>query len=346
MERSVVIGLVIAVVVLLGGLSLVLYPGGQGQERVQGRPPATAGAAPASPAAPAPTLVERAAPVPPSFDIVRIEPDGSAVIAGRATPGARVTILDGGAPLGTVTADARGEWVLLPGSALAPGGRDLTLESTTPDGETLAGRDTVTLVVPAPKRDIAGRVQGETGEPLAVLTPESGPTRVLQVPAAGPRSAGAALPAGEVVIDTIDYDREGRFAVGGRGRPGADIQLYLDQTLIGRATAGPGGRWSLSPDRPAPPGRYTLRADQIGADGKVAARAEVPFERRELGEETLGGRAVVVLPGNNLWAIARRSYGAGPRYTVIFEANQEQIRDPDLIYPGQIFILPATEARR
>nr|WP_247878520.1 LysM peptidoglycan-binding domain-containing protein [Niveispirillum sp. SYP-B3756] len=53
-----------------------------------------------------------------------------------------------------------------------------------------------------------------------------------------------------------------------------------------------------------------------------------------------GNRAVVVVPGNNLWTIARRSYGEGPRYTMIFEANQGQIRDPDLIYPGQIFMMP------
>ncbi|VUD74711.1 hypothetical protein MET9862_05344 [Methylobacterium symbioticum] len=44
--------------------------------------------------------------------------------------------------------------------------------------------------------------------------------------------------------------------------------------------------------------------------------------------------------GNSLWQISRRAYGRGNRYTVIYDANQEQIRDPDLIYPGQIFVLP------
>ncbi len=50
---------------------------------------------------------------------------------------------------------------------------------------------------------------------------------------------------------------------------------------------------------------------------------------------------VVVQPGNSLWRIARRSYGSGWDYTVIYEANREQIRNPDLIYPGQVFALPA-----
>ena len=38
--------------------------------------------------------------------------------------------------------------------------------------------------------------------------------------------------------------------------------------------------------------------------------------------------------------IARAHYGEGFRYTTIFEANKEQIRDPNLIYPGQTFTLP------
>jgi nucleoid-associated protein YgaU len=44
--------------------------------------------------------------------------------------------------------------------------------------------------------------------------------------------------------------------------------------------------------------------------------------------------------GDNLWRISQRTYGRGERYTVIYDANQNQIRDPDRIYPGQIFILP------
>jgi nucleoid-associated protein YgaU len=49
---------------------------------------------------------------------------------------------------------------------------------------------------------------------------------------------------------------------------------------------------------------------------------------------------VVVQPGNNLWQISRGTYGRGAAYTVIYQANKGQIRDPDLIYPGQIFMLP------
>jgi nucleoid-associated protein YgaU len=114
--------------------------------------------------------------------------------------------------------------------------------------------------------------------------------------------------------------------------------------LIGRAGSDGDGRWHLSPEQPVEPGRYTLRADQVDGAGKVTARAETPFQMADLPPDLGPERSVVVQPGNSLWRIARRTYGAGIQYTVIYEANLDQIRDPDLIYPGQIFALPRQAA--
>ena len=97
----------------------------------------------------------------------------------------------------------------------------------------------------------------------------------------------------------------------------------------------------MRPDQPVAPGVYTLRIDQIGPDGRVVQRIELPFARAEPQVEMpTAAERVVVQPGNSLWRIARRVYGAGTRYTVIYQANKDMIRDPDLIYPGQIFSLP------
>ncbi len=62
-----------------------------------------------------------------------------------------------------------------------------------------------------------------------------------------------------------------------------------------------------------------------------------------------GSRSAVVVPkiattvvsrGDSLWRISRVTYGAGIRYAVVYKANRDQIRDPNRIYPGQIFVLP------
>lgn len=339
MNRSIPGGVVAALLLLIGivawraGMFGTADDAGQEQASV---PVTREAAAPRPPAAAQPA----AAPAAPSFDVVRIEADGTAVLAGRAQPGAEVDILDGDRVVGTVTADSRGEWVFLPGEAMPPGARELRVEARNPDGTRSAGGASVVLVVPEPKRDIAGRPQDQTGGALAVLAPEEGAARVLQAPPTDGTAGGAALPAGEVAVDTVNYDRGGRISIGGQAAAGAEVMVYLDNTLVGRATADDRGRWELSPDQPVEAGRRSLRADQLGPDGKVSARAEVAFERQEIGDAALGGRAVVVLPGNNLWTIARRSFGGGPQYTMIFQANQMQIRDPDLIFPGQIFIVP------
>ena len=76
------------------------------------------------------------------------------------------------------------------------------------------------------------------------------------------------------------------------------------------------------------------------ASGQVVARIELPFIRAVPIMGLPKDSVVIIQPGNNLWRIASRVYGSGFRYTEIYQANSDQIRDPDLIYPGQVFGLP------
>ena len=299
-----------------------------------------------------------------TFDVVRVTPGGEAVIAGRAKPGSTVTILDKDKPLGEVTADARGEWVFVPEKPLASGSRQLGLEIRKKGGETVQSESVVVLVVPEKGKDIAGRPTETPSQPLALLVPRkgTGPSTVLQKPmigepepAAGPPRAApvgslAAMPPKpsgggmgfRLSVDTVDYDDAGRLSLSGRAQAGALVQLYLNNRFVGRTRAGSDGFWRLSPDRTVVPGLYTLRVDHVDANGKVLARLAFPFSRAEPLTGIRPGTVVVVQPGNSLWRLARRAYGAGMQYTMIFEANRDQIRDPDLIYPGQVFTLPVT----
>ena len=91
------------------------------------------------------------------------------------------------------------------------------------------------------------------------------------------------------------------------------------------------------------PGVYSLLIVQFDENGRPAYVIELPFERATSDQIELRDGKVVVQPGNSLWRIARRAYGSGAQYTVIYEANVDQIRDPDLIYPGQIFEVPGED---
>src|SRR3546814_15617451 len=92
-----------------------------------------------------------------------------------------------------------------------------------------------------------------------------------------------------------------------------------------------------------PPGRYRLRADAVDASGRTRGRVQLPLERAGPRTDLPPGELAIVQPGNSLWRIARRTYGQGIRYTVIYEANRNLIGDPDLIFPGQRLTLPESE---
>ena len=211
------------------------------------------------------------------------------------------------------------------GPPLADGSVPTKVLQTPAGGPPLADGSVPTKVLQTP----AG------GPPLA---DGSVPTKVLQTPAGGPPLADGSVP--EVAVAAVDYDDAGEVALSGTAPPESTVQVYVDNELIGRSTADKQGRWTLKPDRKVDPGTYTLRVDQVKPDGTVVARTQIPFVRGEPLTNLPPGRVVIIQPGDYLWRIARERYGAGPQYTLIYEANRSQIRDPDLIFPGQVFMVP------
>ncbi|MCA1907206.1 MAG: LysM peptidoglycan-binding domain-containing protein [Magnetospirillum sp.] len=255
----------------------------------------------------------------PSFDVVRIGERGDAVLAGRAMPKAEVVILDGGKEIGRTIADGRGEWVFVPSTPMPPGARTLTLRAHNPDGSVV-----------------------ESGAPVVLVVPEHPNQQILAfkpLPGGGAKLLiGPPLGEGGISVDIVEVDDKGRLFVGGRGPQGGKVHVYLDNSFVGAATVDAEGNWKVTTKMPAAKS-LTVRADLVDAKGKVLARVEMPVAAQgSLRADT--ETAVVVSAGNSLWRIARRIYGSGEAYTVIFQANKDHIRDPDLIYPGQVFQIP------
>lgn len=271
----------------------------------------------------------------PTFDIVRVNPQGDTVIAGRARPDSEITVLQDDEVIGRATADKRGEWVLVPQTPIAPGTHKLTIVSPNADGTSVSSDQSVVVVVPERGKDIAGGPStGSTGS-LALSVPKDGAGApvVLQTPGGFGDS--------ELSLDAIDYGQSGGdLGLSGRAPPGTEVRVYLDNKFVGRATADEKGIWRLNPGVDVPEGLYKMRVDRVDTTGKVTARVELPFSRAKPLSGLAEGTVVFVQPGNSLWRLARRSYGEGLRYTEIYEANKDQIRNPDLIYPGQVFVLP------
>lgn len=213
----------------------------------------------------------------------------------------------------------------------------------------------------APAADTA--TSGGTAAVAAAPSPAEAPaqTPVPSGSAATETAAPAAQTELAVTVDAVEAE-SGKVYTAGTGEAGFEVRVYVADALLGSGKIGDNGRWLVEGGMDLSKGPVEVRADMIGADGNtVVARAAVTFERAE--EEAIvltrveasgeggaqGANAanagktlpnVIIRKGDNLWNISRRLYGDGFRYTTIYQANKSQIRNPDLIYPGQVFLTP------
>lgn len=352
-------------------------------------PDASAAADPAAEAAaPAPVL-----PAPPSFDLVRVEKDGSALVAGAAAPGSTLSLQITGNEIAAVPADGQGNFVAMFNLAPSAAPRVLSLVMTLQDGTEVRSEASVVIaptvapvvVAEAEATAEAAEPAAEAVAPAALLVTDEG-AKVLQTAESLPADLVA-----NVTVDAITYTAEGAVQLAGRGTAERSVRLYLDNAQVAEAAIGASGDWAVTLPEVAP-GVYTLRADQLDAAGQVTSRFETPFKREtvealaaasavteasgdaaaavaeepaadaaDVTAEVAGDAAasetaavdepvsapapssVTVQPGFTLWRIATETLGEGVLYVQVFEANRDQIRDPDLIYPGQVFTIPAAE---
>ena len=188
---------------------------------------------------------------------------------------------------------------------------------------------------------IPNTVSNKAEQPTVLLADSEG-VKVVQSGKTGPNVMT------DVMFDTINYSKDGDVAVTGRGAPESIVHFYLDNSPVASTAVDQTGYWSADlSDVEA--GVYTLRLDQLDQSGKVSSRIESPFKREDRSVlvdqmQDIASPArinvITVQPGNTLWAISRERYGRGILYVQVFDANKDKIRDPDLIYPGQIFDLP------
>ena len=283
----------------------------------------------------------------PRFDVAEVDELGNGVFSGRAFRNVRVWLkkLDGSVVGETVSLED-GSFTILTNTPLPEGESVLALVAEEiPGGE----------IKVASERLVISRFPG--GPALIVAQKDTADTvsRILQEPVtrkpfdtaqksednASVSKSNASKESAEgklLKIKIIDYDEKGRLAIRGKAKPGSKISIEVNGRTIGSTNTDDQGQWSLT----------TIEGMADGAN-KIVAKASLgdeysttsmPFAPEELVQKFPKGRLVVVQPGNSLWRIARRTYGSGFRYTVIFAANRDQVTNPDLIYPGQVLHTP------
>ncbi len=301
----------------------------------------------------------------PRFDVARIEPTGEAVIAGQAVPGATVELLRNGEPHDRAVADQSGQFVMVP-SKLPPGNYELTLQSRQPDGKQAVSEQSVAVAIESNPQE----------KPVvALLTPDK-PTVVLSQPTAlesmdgkitvetvetaaggklfvtghSPPGAAVRLYLNDSFLASSTAATDGHFAfiIDGGVKPGA-YRVRLDQVASNSGAVRSraevpfnvpdiaGVTSSVPASSPKRPGITLSQRPDV-----AAATTTAPPDKSSPSTVVVSEIVTTTVSrGDSLWRISRVTYGAGQRYAVIYKANRDQIRNPDLIYPGQIFVLPA-----
>jgi nucleoid-associated protein YgaU len=233
-------------------------------------------------------------------------------------------------------------------------GEPPTIEITENDQDTPEPAPTQDTAAPAAAVDTVGVAQA-----VDTAIPDAAPATpaILAISGDGVEIVQPAMPAdtppevmSNVALDTITYDPQGEVVLQGRALGQGFVQVYVDNMPVSRLPVDAQGRWRGDlPD--VDTGVYTLRIDEIDSAGDVVSRIETPFLREdpaaivetmaaEVGSPEFSIATRTIQPGNTLWAIAEERYGSGVLYVNVFEANKDRIRDPDLIYPGQVFLMP------
>lgn len=304
------------------------------------------------------------------FDLVRVEPNGATLVAGSAPAGAGLAILVDGVRVATADAGNDGKFASFLDLPPAPRARVLTLAKL--DGQQMGAQGNQRVILApviaepevaetAPEATTDAPEQPTTADagtapeapadsaPLPIASDAPGAPTVLLADDKGMRvlQPGGSAPEvmEQVALDVISYDAEGEVNLAGRGTGEGHVRVYVDNEPVITTAIDQNGGWQVQLPQ-INSGDYTLRVDEIAVDGSVASRLETPF-RRESAEvladaprDETGAVTATVTPGSTLWAIAEGKYGDGLLYVRVFEANRDKIRNPDLIYPGQIFDLP------
>ena len=272
-----------------------------------------------------------------------------------ASGGEQVASAAGTAPAGEAPAAATGSAPAKPGEVAALAPKSPAAQSPdlvkSPPGEpgTAGSAPTAT----APSEPATNAAAGNA--PAAPATAETAP--------APAEPAKPAPPKPDVAVSAVEADTAGTLYVAGTAATDQTVRVYLNDKPLGEAKPSPSGTWLVEVHHEVPPGSYQVRADQVsGPDGKVIARAEVPFERKiEVASLKASGdtgtaaaspadasgklpqvQTVIIKKGDNLWTIARDTWGRGITWSTLYQANKDQIRNPHWIYPGQVFIMPAS----
>ena len=274
------------------------------------------------------------------LEVIRVRPDGSLVIAGKGLPNSKVEIISGSTIIATTTSDNIGEFVAVPEKQLKSGEYLLAFRQTTKDNKVTIANEAVAINVTGGLNDI----------PIVAIIDSEGKigARVIQAPGLEKTKEKAIKEnkgnkenkdKPEVSILAFTYDiKVGQLILSGTAFGGVQINGGYSGKEIS-STKILNNEWSLTIPGKLILGKQKVSVILLGKNGNVLSKNSLNISGKSI-QNANGKTFVIVQKGDALWNIAYNRLGLGKRYMDIVKLNSDKIKNPDLIYPKQLFVIP------
>ena len=274
------------------------------------------------------------------LEVVRVKPDGSLVIAGKGIPNSKIEIISNSEVIAVTNSDNIGDFVAVPEKQLKAGEYFLSFRQTTKDNKVVFAKKSVAINVTGNQDDI----------PIVAIVDSQGKlgAKVIQAPGLGKKketkkdnekSNKNLAKEPQIKILAITHDsKTGQLLLSGVAYNGVQVNAGF----TGKETSSTkiiNGEWTLSIPGKLIAGKQKVFAVLLGKNGKVLSENSFVINGKSI-ENANGKTLIIVQKGDALWNIAYQRLGLGNRYIDIVELNKDKIKNPDLIYPKQLFIIP------
>jgi len=258
-----------------------------------------------------------------TFDIVRISKTGDIVVAGKSEPNETIELLDGEEIIAEVISDENGEWIWVSELSVKSGIKKFKLQYKNNLNTSSISDQTVIILFDNKSNNVpkVARVLNSDVENIDMLN-------LKKINDA-------------ITLDFLSYSPSGLIILSGRTISNSEIEIFNSTAVLGKTKSDENGVWKFIIKKNDYSNEEISIKTKINEEILMLTYDQTEIQKRfkKTNFEFYDDR-IVVQKGNSLWRIARKTLGGGVFYTEIYKNNLTKIKNPNLIYPGQVFNIP------
>ena len=277
----------------------------------------------------------------PEIDIIKVSPDGSFVIAGKGQPNSNINILNKGDLIDSSIVNSDGNWVVVSKENLKTGDNLISIDQINNNGLVLRHKQLFITKIDEHKKDqpLVISVPNKNSEDISIIQQPSEKQKIYKVE----KDLGIQkkIKSNQKIfnVKTIFFNENGFVSIKGKVNFGKKIELYINKKIMETIKI-ENSKWQYNSDKIIDYGLHDLLVVLKSDKDEILDKITLPFMRIEMPYNDVPENFILIKPGDMLWTIAYRLYGDPFKYIQIFEENKDQITNPDLIFPGQLFSIP------